>query len=90
MFFECFALYLCFISFIAVVITVSDKVRAKKGKRRIRERTLFLISFLGGAAFMYVTMLLIRHKTLHLKFMLGLPVIIAFQVFMAYFAVQYL
>ena len=28
---------------------------------------------------MYITMLLIRHKTKHIKFMLGIPIIMVFQ-----------
>lgn len=87
---EFLALYLCAVSIIAVIITADDKRRAKKGKRRIRERSLFLVSALGGAAFMYITMLLIRHKTLHLKFMFGLPIVTALQVCALYFIIQYL
>jgi len=46
----------------------------------VRESTLLLVAALGGSAAMLMTMLLIRHKTKHAKFMVGLPVIIAIQI----------
>ena len=70
---------LAVISAIAAVITIYDKVIAGSGRRRVPEQTLFLLALLGGAAAMYVTMLLIRHKTKHKRFMLGLPLIVAIQ-----------
>ena len=74
-------IYLGVISLIAFVVTVYDKIAAKKlPKYRTRERTLLLLSALGGSIIMLLTMLLIRHKTKHVKFMLGIPVIILLQV----------
>ena len=73
------ALYFLIISFITFIITACDKIKAKKGKRRIPEKTLFLLAFLGGSISEYITMKLIRHKTLHKRFMIGLPVIIFLQ-----------
>ncbi len=75
-------LYLLFIYFIgisivAVVMTVSDKMSAKSGKWRTPEATLMLVGLFGGAAAMFITMKIIRHKTKHLKFMIGLPLEIA-------------
>ncbi len=72
-------IYLIFINILALIFTVSDKHRAIKHKRRISEFTLMLISALGGSVTMLVTMLIIRHKTRHIKFMLGIPVIILIQ-----------
>jgi uncharacterized membrane protein YsdA (DUF1294 family) len=73
--------WLILISLIGVVITVYDKIAAKKRPRnRIPEKTLLLCGALGGAVPMYLTMLLIRHKTRHKKFMVGLPVIIVLQI----------
>ena len=45
---------------------------------------------LGGSAAMFVTMLIIRHKTKHPKFMIGIPVIMAVQAALVWFAVKYL
>ena len=74
-----FLYYFAFISIVAVIITVHDKRAAKKQKWRIPEKTLFLVALLGGALAMYITMLTIRHKTLHKRFMIGLPLIIILQ-----------
>lgn len=72
-------IYIAAISLMAVFFTVYDKRRAAKHKRRVSEKGLIIIAFLGGALPMYVTMKFIRHKTLHNKFMLGLPVIFLIQ-----------
>ncbi len=77
-------LYLCFVFSVSFIITVSDKIRAKKGKRRIRERTLLLWGFLGGASVMYITMLFIRHKTRHFKFMFWLPLFTVMHIILLY------
>ncbi len=74
-----FIIYLAAISLAAVVMTVSDKSRAKRHKRRIAEKTLFVTSILGGSAAMYLTMLAVRHKTKHKRFMIGLPLIMIVQ-----------
>ncbi|MER2080428.1 MAG: DUF1294 domain-containing protein [Ruminococcus sp.] len=73
-------IYLAVISLISVILTVSDKRRAIRRRYRISEFTLLLFSALGGSVAMLLTMLMIRHKTNHLKFMLGIPVIIILQV----------
>ncbi len=66
---------------VAVIMTLLDKsFSRKKGARRIPEWKLFAAALLGGAFGMYVTMRKIRHKTLHKRFMIGLPVIIAVQI----------
>lgn len=74
-----FIIYLAIISAAAMIMTVSDKSRAKKHKRRIAEKTLFGTAVLGGSAAMYLTMLLVRHKTKHKRFMIGLPLIMIVQ-----------
>ena len=67
------------VSGIAVIVTVYDKLIAGGKRRRVPEKTLFFLAVLGGSAAMYLTMLLIRHKTRHKRFMLGLPLIILVQ-----------
>ena len=61
-------------SVVAVIVTVYDKIAAKATTRRISEKSLMLIGLSGGALAMLITMLIIRHKTRHIKFMLGLPI----------------
>ena len=72
--------YLLAVSFISVLVCSYDKFAAKKGLRRIREASLMSLSFLGGSVAMYITMRIIRHKTRHTKFMLGIPLMIILQI----------
>lgn len=67
------AIFAGLISVVSVMLTVYDKVASMAKKWRIPEKMLILFGFFGGATAMYVTMQLIRHKTKHKKFMIGLP-----------------
>ena len=82
--------YLAVISLISIIVCVYDKVISKKNRveLRIPEAVLLLLSALGGSVAMFVTMLIIRHKTKHVKFMLGIPLIMVAQA-AAIYAVYY-
>ncbi len=67
------------ISLTAVLVTIADKRKARRGAWRVPESTLLLLAALGGSAAMLLTMHLIRHKTKHEKFMLGIPLLLLFQ-----------
>ncbi|MBR3592595.1 MAG: DUF1294 domain-containing protein [Clostridia bacterium] len=71
-----FQIYLCAINIIAIIVCTADKIKAQLNKWRISEKTLLAISVIGGALGMYITMLIIRHKTKHKTFMIGLPFLI--------------
>lgn len=73
------AIYFILINTVAAIVCITDKVEAKTGGFRVPEKFIFVISILGGALAMFVTMLRIRHKTRHKRFMIGLPLIIAVQ-----------
>ena len=73
-------IYFIVISLVTAIVTAIDKYKAKKGSFRISEATLFILGALGGALAEYATMRLIRHKTLHKRFMIGLPLIIILQI----------
>lgn len=60
-------------------MTVYDKYVARHKKRRVPERTLLLVAACGGALPMFIVMQLIRHKTRHKKFMIGLPALFLIQ-----------
>lgn len=90
MIYICIFVYLGLISLIAVAVTVADKIKAKKHRWRVKESTLLIIAALGGSVAMLITMLLIRHKTRHAKFMVGIPLIIAAQAAAAFFTVRWL
>ncbi|MBR6917180.1 MAG: DUF1294 domain-containing protein [Clostridia bacterium] len=71
-------------SIVSFVFCVVDKRRAVKHASRISEASLILASSFGGALVMYLTMLAVRHKTKHKKFMAGLPLMILFHAAIAY------
>ena len=56
-----------------------DKARAKKKKRRVPERTLFLAAILFGAAGGTLGMLVFRHKTKHWYFKVFFPLLAVLQ-----------
>ncbi|MBQ4119141.1 MAG: DUF1294 domain-containing protein [Clostridia bacterium] len=72
--------YLAAISVVSVIVCIYDKIAAKHKWQRTSENALLFLSVLGGALAMYITMRIIRHKTKHTKFMLGLPIIILVQI----------
>lgn len=47
--------------------------RQNRGKRRVPERTLLLLAFLGGCYGAALGMALCRHKTKHTRFLLLVP-----------------
>lgn len=69
---------------IAFMMMGIDKQKAIKKQTRIRERTLFGIACFGGAIGMMIGMYMFRHKTKHLSFKLGLPIIVAIQFIIYY------
>ncbi len=58
----------------------SDKSRARHKKYRIPERQLFMTAILGGSVGVYAGMQLLRHKTKHASFYIGIPAILIAQV----------
>jgi uncharacterized membrane protein YsdA (DUF1294 family) len=52
-----------------------DKKRAKKHQYRIQEKTLWLVAVFGGAIGSFLAMQLFRHKTKHLSFKIGFPIL---------------
>ena len=68
-----FLIYYAIVAVVSVVITVHDKSAAKSGAWRVSEAMLMGIGLIGGALPMFVTMKVIRHKTKHMIFMVGLP-----------------
>ena len=69
-------IYWAIISVVTVIATMYDKSAARKGGRRVSEAMLILLALLGGGVAELFVMKKIRHKTLHKKFMIGLPLII--------------
>lgn len=76
-----FFIYLVVINLIAFIFMYEDKRRAKRKQWRIPEATLLGISAIGGSLGAYIGMYSFRHKTKHLKFTLGIPIIFIIQLF---------
>ena len=75
--------YLLIINAAGFLLMLVDKWKAKKNRWRIRESTLLIVAALGGSVGSLAGMYLFRHKTLHLKFTLGIPLILAGQCVLA-------
>ena len=77
------AIYFVVINIVTFVVYGVDKSKSKKNKWRISEKTLILLAVVGGSVGTILGMNVFRHKTKHLKFSVGVPIIIALQVVLA-------
>ncbi len=75
-----FLLYLLLINAAGFALMLIDKWKARKNRWRIPEATLMTVAALGGSVGSLAGMYLVRHKTQHPKFTLGIPLILAVQV----------
>ncbi len=73
-------IYLIIINLIAFLSMLVDKQKAKFGKWRIPENTLFLFAFLGGTVGSIIGMQVFRHKTKKNKFKIGMPALLILQI----------
>ena len=76
-------IYLAIINAIAFLLMLVDKYKAKKNLWRIPERTLMGVAAIGGSVGALAGMYLVRHKTKHLKFTIGIPVFLFFHILIA-------
>ncbi|SFP71719.1 Uncharacterized membrane protein YsdA, DUF1294 family [Salibacterium halotolerans] len=75
-----FILYAAAVNLLSFAAAGSDKYKARRKKRRIPEKRLWLLTWAGGSAGMLAAMYLFRHKTRHLLFKAGVPLIFALHV----------
>ena len=68
-------IYLIIINIIGFLAMYIDKQKAKKGRWRIPEKTLFIITALGGGIGTIAGMYIFRHKTQKIAFVVGFPAI---------------
>lgn len=80
-----FPVYLLVVNALGFSVMLYDKYLAKNNLWRIPETTLFGIAVIGGSIGCLVGMYTARHKTRHLSFTLGIPAILAAQVFLLWF-----
>lgn len=74
------AIYLGIVNLLALLMFGFDKIFAKRENWRIRESNLFIVALLGGSIGALFGMYLWRHKTEHLKFKFGIPLILTLQI----------
>lgn len=72
--------YLVLINLAAFLLMGIDKSRARRELWRIPEKVLFGSALLGGSVGAIAGMFFFRHKTRHLSFRLGFPVILLLQI----------
>lgn len=72
-------IYLFAINLITFLVYGEDKRRAKCGAWRISENMLIGLAAAGGSVGAYIGMQCFRHKTKHMKFVVGIPVIFLIQ-----------
>ena len=80
-------LYFLIINIVGFLIMFIDKRKAKKGAWRIPEKTLFLITVLGGGIGTTAGMYVFRHKTQKLQFVIGFPFITILEIILAIYLI---
>ncbi len=81
-------IYLLLINGITFLVFGLDKWKAARRKWRISEKTLFRLSLVGGSIGGILGMVLFRHKTKHIRFILAMPFILVLQIFACWFIRQ--
>ena len=81
-------LYLLIVNALGFLLMLVDKRKAQKNLWRIPESTLLLIAAIGGSIGSIVGMYKFRHKTKHVKFVLGIPAILIAQIALVYLLVR--
>lgn len=82
---ELIPLYFLIINALGFTLMLVDKFRARKKLWRIPESTLMGVAMLGGSLGCLIGMYTVRHKTRHPKFTVGIPLILAIQLALAFY-----
>lgn len=75
---------LIIVNALGFLLMLIDKYKAKKNLWRIPERTFFIIALMGGSLGCLGGMYISRHKTKHLSFTVGIPLILAVQIIISF------
>lgn len=78
--FSLIIIYLAVVNALTFGLFAWDKYCATHGRWRVRESTLLLWAALGGTIGAGAAMEIFRHKTLHLKFKFGVPLLLFVQI----------
>ena len=77
--------YLVVMNIVGIAVMGIDKSKAKRGAWRIKEATLFGVSIIGGSIGTLLGMYMFRHKTKHIYFVIGMPMILILHIALAVF-----
>ena len=89
MLYQILLVYLLLVNAAGFLLMLVDKIKAKRNLWRIPETTLMGVAAIGGSIGAIAGMNLIRHKTKHAKFYIGLPVILSLQIVAVIYIVFY-
>ena len=78
-------LYFMIINLVGFVMMCIDKQLAIHHKNRVPEKVLFGIAMVGGSLGSILGMYAFRHKTKHVSFVIGMPMILILQIVVVYF-----
>ncbi|MFD2972963.1 DUF1294 domain-containing protein [Peribacillus deserti] len=82
------ALYGLIINVVSLITMKVDKERAKRHQYRIAESTLWLMAAAGGSLGATLGMNVYRHKTKHLSFKFGFPMLAVIHLFLLFSLVK--
>lgn len=82
--------YLILMNAAGFLLMCLDKLYAKKKMWRIPEATLMWVAALGGSVGSLCGMYLVRHKTRHKKFTIGIPLLLVLQVILLCFLISHI
>lgn len=77
-------IWFLFINAATFIVYAIDKYKAVHHKWRIPEKTLILLAVAGGSIGALLAMYIVRHKTKHNKFRIGVPAILIVQLIIVY------
>lgn len=73
-------IYLATVNALGFLLMLVDKQKARKNRWRIPEKTLLGVAAIGGSLGSLTGMYLFRHKTLHKRFTIGIPLMLIAQI----------
>lgn len=75
------AIYIIAVNLVTFVTYGIDKYKSIKRKGRISEATLLTMAVIGGSIGAWTGMKVWRHKTMHKKFTIGIPIVFVIHLF---------
>lgn len=80
-------IYLVLINLWSFILMGYDKHRARKNRRRVPEKELFITAAIGGSLGIWLAMQCFHHKTKHKSFTIGIPLIFILQLLIIGFCI---